>query len=433
MSRHDRPSLLIAVPRRRARRGSVYMLVVFVSMLLMVIGVGAVLASRADTKRATLQRDTADAALLAQAAVELGTSAVYESSLWRTLLSNDTFGPAMPFGRGTIRWKVIDDDGALLDDFQDPVWVHGRGTVGSTTYTMRVRCTFGRGEPYTTMNVPMWGNDFLEVGPGASVSVSNGPLCAPWKLYNYGVVTGNVEAGSVAGGGTVTGTTTAATARTFPPASTFDTWANAATEIPWATVAANGNVLSTTVLSAGAAPWSAADPAGVYFIDVPSRAVLTIRISRISGSLIVNLGSQADLIIDAPMTWQSYDGNQPILLVRGNRADITIACSSSSVIRESIVGNLNPPGSPYAGATDNDTADLYSPTLAGLIAIWNPSGVTTIGNATSIRGIVMVEGEVVLGASSLGTPSVTFNYDAAIAANPPAGFTGTSATGVVPS
>src|SRR5438552_298312 len=76
--------------RKRPRRGSVYIAIVSISMLVAVIGVGSLLAVRSQSKGADASNDALEARVYAASAVEIGKQLMYSDSSWRTNHSNGT-------------------------------------------------------------------------------------------------------------------------------------------------------------------------------------------------------------------------------------------------------------------------------------------------------------------------------------------------------
>jgi hypothetical protein len=121
------------------------------------------------------------------------------------------------------------------------------------------------------------------------------------------------------------------------------------------------------------------------------------------------------------MNWTPGTPGYPLVVVEGSA---TLSFNSGSMLSEATVGvNLNPVGTPYGGVTDSDTADSYPSEMRGLI--WVTGNLTT---STSPK----VVGCVVIGGALTTSGTLTLQYDPAIAASPPPGFTGTATLTIIP-
>ena len=113
------------------QRGTVYLLVLSITTLLVGIGVTAVIVGRINLKTEALEADQTQARFLAQNSIDLLRQELNADPSWRTNYTNDTWYGSYDGGVGTVRFKLIDEgDGSLIDDDKDPVRMYVQATVG---------------------------------------------------------------------------------------------------------------------------------------------------------------------------------------------------------------------------------------------------------------------------------------------------------------
>ena len=133
--------------RARARRGSVYLIVLSVSMIVLVIGLSGLMVSRIEQRSASAVSDMTQARLHAVAAVEMGMFQIedYPSS-WRDRFDAGILPTDMPLGNGTLTLQVVDPvDGDLTNNETDPVLCTGIGIEGGARHKLQVTITFTGG------------------------------------------------------------------------------------------------------------------------------------------------------------------------------------------------------------------------------------------------------------------------------------------------
>ncbi|MFG0331478.1 MAG: hypothetical protein ACF8PN_16445 [Phycisphaerales bacterium] len=145
-----------------ARRGSAYVLVLMISMLVVVTGLGGLLTNRVRRQAQSTVRDMETARRLAISAIDLALLEVATTN-WRSTRLNDTWTTPQPLGAGDISYKFVDEiDGILADDATEPVKLIGRGVIGSTIQMSSVRLDDGKGVFSST---PLNGSWRREVNP----------------------------------------------------------------------------------------------------------------------------------------------------------------------------------------------------------------------------------------------------------------------------
>jgi hypothetical protein len=416
--------------RRRARRrnGAAYLLVLSAGMLLSVIGIGIVTASRAATRAAGQEADLTEAALLAEAGVEWGMAAVAANAAgWRTAYTHNVEVPAKTVGRGTVTFKLVDAlDGSLSNNAADAVRLYGIGRVGSATRVYRVQLS-GTGATLDVLKAPAHAGGGLTVN--GNVTVTGGPLSANGllKVATGKVVTGDVQGTSLQMDGTVSGTqTTLAAALPMPQAAAFDTYKAAATVIPYPA----GGSIAKKVLSPGTNTVSAAaglNANGVYYIAVPAGQTLSITSSRLVATLVVELGTGASVVTSAAFAWDPPRADYPALVIKGTTGTVTLGGINGTLSEATSAANYNPAGtpSPYVGgSTDSLNDDTYPAELHGLVHVVGSAVTTAIGANLTLKGSVLADGAMTVAAGARLTADPT------LAASPPAGYT--AVTSMVP-
>lgn len=122
---------------RPQRRGSVYLLVLGLAMLVTVIGLGAVAVTRLTARTVSEGKDFTDARTLAFSAAEHAITRINADSNWRSTFNGQTITQSL--GRGTFSWYVTDEtDNNLTDNASDPYVIWATGNAGRATYSMRV-------------------------------------------------------------------------------------------------------------------------------------------------------------------------------------------------------------------------------------------------------------------------------------------------------
>lgn len=118
-------------PACRARRGSIYAVVLGMSILVALIGLSTIAVSRINLRSTSVTGEAGEAELLALSAVEHAMSVVNADAAWRTNYLHDVAVPKVALGRGRFTWKLLDDaDASLSGGGLQPVRVVGYGFVG---------------------------------------------------------------------------------------------------------------------------------------------------------------------------------------------------------------------------------------------------------------------------------------------------------------
>ncbi len=344
--------------RHRGRRGSVYVLMLALAMIVTVAGLGTLLRLRVDHRLLALEQDWHHGGLLAQSAVDQALCTMSSDRWWREVYKDNEsdFIPEMPLGRGAIAWRLEDPvDGKLEDESFHPVRIHGLGRVGRSVRVYSVM-TWPSGR--APRRAPHRGSRLRFAdrrrcsrrprGPGVEQRISHRSQPGPGARRRRGAV-GHVSRATSPG---------ASPCRRRPrscpcPRSSTSTspWR---VEIKYGELShAFGNDLRDALISPSSNPVKSdrTNPDGLYFIKVPNLTTLKIRDCRIEGTLLIELGSSSKLKVEEAVVWKSHRADFPALIVYtsddlGTSVDITCAGEldefSSGV-------NFNPDHTPYYG------------------------------------------------------------------------------------
>ncbi len=374
--------MVFVIFNKPERRGSVYIMVLASAMIVTIIGLGSLFATRVQRRSARFAEDCAEARLCAQSAIELGLLFVKDQN-WRSTWPNGTWLSNQQLGNGCFSLEGIDPrDGDLADSQYDPVVLTGLGMKGIAKRKLQVVLTANI-KPLKALNTCLHASSTISINSGKKITVIGAPISTNGLLNNAGIIDGDAEAVSVTGSGTITGhLTVPAEVKRMPGSQVISQYIDKATVVPFT------GTIDKRVLTPSYNPWGSTNPDGVYFIDTSSND-LTIKNSRIQGTLIVRLGDKK-LTLDEAVFMHSYRSYYPVLIVDGK---VKIKCRSDdyNLSETSCNTNYNPSGAPYLGVWDNDKYDSYPNEIQGLVYI---KGTLELEQTARIRGAVICEGEV---------------------------------------
>ena len=404
----------------RGARGSVYVMVLGVSVLVAVIGVGALLTARIATRAATGSNDAAEADVLATSAVEHALSLINAQPNWRTAYQSGTESPAVPLGRGTFTWRVVDEiNGNLADDPAQPVRLYGSGSVGQArrVYSVMLRPD---GPALEVLKKTAHGDAAFNVGSLATVSATGGPLSTDGEFRADGNVNADVEATNCSGGGFKGGVNNNVRPRPMPSPGALDLYLFRATSLRWDRVAGG----LSGALGPGVNPWGAGNREGIYHVAVPASGQLRIDNARLSATLLVTAGPGARVKVGPSVLWEPPQPYLPSLIVRGNGVKVELDSSLTGVTEIAAGQSLNPSGMPYNGSSDSDVLDTYPSELRGLFHVGGTSVEVIVGANLRMNGVLLTDGAITAGDSLLNvTVNASFAADPRLFSDPPAGYT----------
>jgi hypothetical protein len=125
--------------RNRTRRGSVYVAVLGAAMVVSMTALCAIHVQQIEVRRAASERSLNEARLLAQSAIEFALGRIDLDPDWRSNYQSGDLNPdasesPTSIGNGGLRFKLVDADGDLADDVNDPVTIYGYGLIGRATF-----------------------------------------------------------------------------------------------------------------------------------------------------------------------------------------------------------------------------------------------------------------------------------------------------------
>ena len=380
-----------------SRRGSAYILILAMSMILTVIGLSSIAVARLKTRANAYTRDTGAAEMLAMAAVEQALTIIKTSPTWRDDYAHDVPTNDIAFGGGFVSFKLFDlsgdEDPASGDD--DPVRVYGIGRSGAAVRVHSVLLTSAAAsvEVFQTA-VHAHGSVLVS----KALKVNGGPLSTNGNanITDGGAVVGDLDAASLSGGGTVTGTQNVpAPPKIMPPASVFDYYDSQAAEIPYASLPSQ---TLTGELSATSNSWGSMNVNGVYRLEIPDGQTLFLKAFLLKGTLVISAGNASVVHGYGDVYAEPHRFDYPVLLVRGDNVNVVLGGNSSLL-------SIN---------------TSYPTGYLGLIHIIGSQSMTELDQDFLLSGTVISEGTVT---RLSGSGIATVNLDSNLATNPPIGYT----------
>jgi hypothetical protein len=244
---------------------------------------------------------------------------------------------------------------------------------------------------------------------GSRLILGTSAVETPGRLTLNGVIEGDADAGSVVGGGDVSGDIdTTPRVVELPDAGLPAMYAALGTTIT------PGDTLRDVALTPSFNPYGAANADGVYVWRPAGHA--TLRGVRISGTLVVYMQSGYELRVEDAVNLSPARSDYPALIVVG---DCDLKYNSDGVtLSESARGiNFNP-GDASTGMNDNDKADTYPSEIVGLVHV--TGSLQTQGTGT-IRGGVISENRTD-GSGVKVMATTTIVHDDLLTINPPQGY-----------
>lgn len=255
----------MTLSHRRHPRGSIYVLVLGLSMLVAVIGMGAIMTARVQARIARSEADFATARLCARAGLEAAMFRIQQDPTWRTDLGNGAWFNNVPLNGGTFSVSAADPiTGNITIPSNHPVVLTCTGTRNAAVYMMSA-----------TVQVNPSGLACLGVAScsGSDTTVNNCTFAcnqivsANGKLTvsGSGVLNANLQSvGGISGGGTYSGTPAKlAQAVTLPdPVHVFDYYNANGTTIPLASLlqSSSTQLVSNTSFESNTSGWYVYSP-----------------------------------------------------------------------------------------------------------------------------------------------------------------------------
>jgi len=365
----------------RNRRGTAYMIVLGTSMLVGVMAIGTLGLTRARGRAGGESMDATHARQCALDGVEIAKLWIRQDANWRTTLTAGAWATNFATSSGTVTIEVADPvDGNMALGQHDALFVKCTGKKGLAKHIVSVTL---QANPipldclayaaHTAGEFHVLSGNTLKSG-GATIS-SNG------VLRNEGTINGAVNTDGVAVFGTVLGSPNSTTApeKPLPADSIIDKYIALGTEI------GTPGSLEKRVLSPGINPFSGGTNADGVYIVRPSGS-LSIKTSRIHGTLVVILGAGKRVQVNDRVLIHPYRADYPTLIIKGDAEFNFISDNLSETLA---LTNFNPPGAPYNGVTDILPLGSYPSEIQGLVHV---TGIVTMKQTSRIRGVVLAAG-----------------------------------------
>ncbi|MBC8108132.1 MAG: hypothetical protein H7Z14_16215 [Anaerolineae bacterium] len=387
------------------RRGSVYVMVLGISLLVSVIGIAALTAVRVQLRTSSNANDSEDARLFAQSGVEVARNWINSDPAWRTSRASGATA-TLTLGKGSVSISMIDPgDGDFTDSPFDSLKLTATGYKGLARQKIQVTLTpvpFA----YSCLTAGIVSGGNLTLGGGADF-VANGTVAsnAGITIASGCTMDANAEAVGTCSGLQYLGSKiNGAAPREMPDATVFDYYIANGTAISYA---ATGGSIDKVLLSPGNNPYGPTNSNGIYVINCAGQNI-TIKMSRIVGTLVIlNCGSGSKT--DNNISLEPFLVNHPVLMVKGS---MTFE-HDAGVLTDSSNRNFNPPGSPYNGVTNATSSDTYPSTIKGL---------TYISGNVTFKKDGTASGPLVVGGTIASDHDLNLTSSNVYQTNPPPGF-----------
>jgi hypothetical protein len=394
-------------------------LILMVSMIVLVTGLGAVSLSRSNIRSTVATRDWSEAGLGASSGIEYALAVMNTSPTWRSDAASGTpIGP-ITVGRSAAIIALVDESDADLDDDNtQPVRVYSVAKVGAAARAYSLLCAPSSTTGMDVLRCPVHSAGNITVAAAGAAVVSGGPLSANNQITNSAALVSDIETNTLNSSGYIQGfVQTGMPAKAMPGTTAWTALAATATTIPWGST---GGTIDRAVLGPGInTVGGGVNASGVYAINVPILSTLTIRRSRICATLLITLSASSALVVKDENAWDPPSTSKPALLVRGglfSSANLGGSSASTVLSEPDNATNYNPAGAPFNSLTDTDTADTYPCELHGLFHFIDAATAVTISSNVRVVGSIIVQGNATINTTATLTASPT------LMSSPPTGY-----------
>ncbi len=130
------------IRRRPGRRGTVYIAVLGISLLVVIIGLSTLLAVRVERRAASATEAAVQARLGAESVTDLALCWITADSNWRSTYTSGTWAAAQTVDGTTFSLKLVDElDGNLANDPTQPVRLYGKAVAGEAARISSLQLT----------------------------------------------------------------------------------------------------------------------------------------------------------------------------------------------------------------------------------------------------------------------------------------------------
>ena len=405
-------------PAAGRSHGSAYVFVLGITLIVTVLGMGALTLTRVTARTTADGNDWETAGALAFSATEqaisyLNAAAAANPTGWRTSYVNKQTAFTQTVGRGQFYWALKDEvDNQLGTEYLHAFRIYGIGKVGTVTRVYSVQVSPG-GSPLDVLRTAVHSSGAVTLA--GIVQAANGPISSNGNVSLSGTVNGAIEAASISGSASGTRTVTAPSpAKRMPPSTVYDSLLPLATAINYSAI--SGRKMDKCLLSPSSNPYGATNPNGIYVIVMPGNETLTITNCRIVGTLLVS-GNKAIVTVEGPVLWETGPARTPLLVVSAKQATLTLNGYSTWLSESSAGVNFNPASTPFAGDSNSNQTDDFPPQYRGIIHVAT-EGIGTV----NLNANTYLNGTLIADCSVKTATMFTGVQDPAFYKNPPFGY-----------
>ncbi|MEM7624242.1 MAG: hypothetical protein AAF333_01300 [Planctomycetota bacterium] len=105
---------------RARQQGSIYVVVMAVTSIVGVVGLSSLLAVRIEHRDVLVRADATQAQALVDSGLHVIHARLSDDADWRSRHADNAWSSTEAFGNGALDYKLIDEDGVLADDPDDP-------------------------------------------------------------------------------------------------------------------------------------------------------------------------------------------------------------------------------------------------------------------------------------------------------------------------
>ncbi|HEV7298860.1 MAG TPA: hypothetical protein VGN72_05795 [Tepidisphaeraceae bacterium] len=377
--------------------GSVYIVTVLMCALVATIAAAALSVSRRQSQHAAIINDGAIAESLLTSGIAAALHWPASDVDWRRNYPNYIVN-----GFSSRSWDVwhalpegqINVTATLADGLSGT----GRG-LDSDPFNLAIRTQRGRAQhsatvtvdtqikPYAVLGYGLYAAGTLEVKSGDAITANGVSVRCQSNSRIDGTIHGDLQTLTRTGSGNVHGALSlSTTALPLPDTAAINRLIAQATVLP------AGSNIDKHLIAPSVNTFSASvDPNGLYYLNGYGSDV-TVKDSRILGTLIINVGPSKKVTIDTNVLMEPYRAGLPALIVIGN-CELKLRSRTESLSEASIKVNFNPPGAPFNGVTNGDQLDTFPLRIDGLVAVFGELKVT---ETPLVRGPVICAGNVLI-------------------------------------
>lgn len=283
--------------RPRRRRGSLYVSVTFVALIVSLIGLSTLAVIRIERRGRLADADAASAQLYARSAVELGLTRVASDPDWRFVYKQGAWLTDVPIGSGTYTLEGFDTtDGVLGNDPEHPVRLVGTGKKGEAVQKFEITLVPAH-RGYSALKSAIHAGHDLKV-TGVTLDCDQTASANNRTDASSAQVRCDVQAVSSADGGTYRGEVEEGIApRTMPdPNKLFDYYLARGTTIDVSQLPVGfGNVIGNPGLDTGTDPWVATPSLNCDLSHSTSDAFSGAGSLKVKNRLLGSAGPQQDV------------------------------------------------------------------------------------------------------------------------------------------